>query len=134
MITCTSEMSGSASRGMRLMDQMPAITSRKVPLNTRNRLRAHHSITQLITLHSSRRVDCELLAGKNKAGPVLAGSDCYLPGPARSQVAMALVHASALVGQIDAGLHRCHAHGRHGRHVERDVHLCAGDGSSVSAS
>src|SRR5581483_3894593 len=48
-MTCTSEMSGRASSGMRLIDQMPANTSRATPVNTRKRFRAHHSIVRLIT-------------------------------------------------------------------------------------
>src|SRR5712691_6232037 len=79
MITCTSEMSGSASRGMRCIDQMPAMTSRNVAVKTRNRLRAHHSIIHVIKLHSSRGVKVELLAGNY--APVLADGNRDHPGP-----------------------------------------------------
>ena len=47
--------------------QMPASTSRSVPVKTRKRLRAHQSIHREIMLHPSRRVDAELLAGDGLA-------------------------------------------------------------------
>src|SRR5712692_5534035 len=40
-------MSGSASRGMWPMDQMPAMTSKNTLVKTRKRLRAHHSMIRL---------------------------------------------------------------------------------------
>src|SRR2546425_6634746 len=112
MITCTSEISGSASRGMRFMDQMPAITSKKVPVNTRNRLCAHHSMIHLIKLHSSCSVHRELLACNHS--PVLANNYGNLPSTARSQITFAFIHAIAFVGQINVCFHGCHSHGRHG--------------------
>src|ERR1700719_3414084 len=131
MITCTSEMSGSASSGMRCIDQMPAMTSRNVAVKTRKRLRAHHSIIHVITLHSSRGVDGELFAGNH--APVLASGDCALPGSTRAEVTFALVHALALVGKVQAGLHRRHTHSRHGSHKEGDIDLCPADRTSVGA-
>src|SRR5260370_12047915 len=130
MITCTSEMSGRASRGIRFMDQMPAITSRKVPVNTRNRLRAHHSMVQLITLHPSCSVHRELL-GRDYSS-VLASDNRDLPRPARSQITLAFIQTIAFVAEIYAGLHSRHTHRRHSRHEEREVDLRAGDGRTVS--
>src|SRR5579883_3245633 len=114
MMTWTSEMSGRASSGMCPMDQIPAITRRNVPVNTKKRLCAHHSMIQLITLHSSCSVHRELLARDHSA--VLTGNDRNLPSPARAQLALAFIKAVALVGEIDAGLHRCHSHGGHRCH------------------
>src|SRR5260370_3787245 len=84
MITCTTKRAGGAWREIRLRDQMPAITSRKVPVNTRNRLRAHHSMIQLITLHPSFSVHRELLC--RDYSYVLASYNRELPRPARSQL------------------------------------------------
>src|SRR5258708_39296579 len=79
MITWTSEMSGSASSGMCPMAQMPAITNSNTPVKTRNRLRAHHSIVRLITLHASRRIEREVFAHYDLS--VLSGG-CRFPPPA----------------------------------------------------
>src|SRR5258708_38917538 len=91
------------------MDQIPVMTRRSVPVKTRNRLRTHHSMIRLITSHSSRGLDCELLPGNY--GPVPAGSDCALPCSAWTEIALALIHAAAFVGEIDPGLHFCRSHG-----------------------
>src|SRR5438132_1586726 len=56
MITCTSEMSGRASRGIWRIDQIPASVSRSTPVKTRKRLCAHHSMIREITLHTSRGI------------------------------------------------------------------------------
>src|SRR5215510_2899516 len=47
-ITCTSEMSGTASSGVDVMVQIPHTVSATVPVNTRNRLLAHQSMILLI--------------------------------------------------------------------------------------
>src|SRR5437763_1531556 len=125
-------MSGNASRGIRCIDQMPAMTSRNVAVKTRNRLRAHHSIIHVITLHSSRGVDGERLAGNY--APVLAGGDCDLPSSPGAEIAFDLIHAPAFVGEIHADLHRRHAHGRHSSHEKGDIDLCTADGSSAGCS
>src|SRR5260370_20943978 len=101
MITCTSEMSGRASRGIRFMDQMPAITSRKVPVNTRNRLRAHHSMIQLITLHPSCSVHRELLG--HDYSSVLASDNRDLPRPAPSQITLSFIQHLACLPSIYTG-------------------------------
>src|SRR6267143_489647 len=44
MITCTSEMSGSASSGMWPIDQIPVSVSSNTPVKTRNRLCAHRDL------------------------------------------------------------------------------------------
>src|SRR5215472_2839120 len=124
-MTSTSEMSGSASSGIRPSDQIPAMTRSNVPVKTRNRLRAHHSITQLITLHPSGGVDGKLPAGDHDA--VLTGCDRHLPSSARSEVGFTFVQAISLVAKIDTRLHGCHSHRRHGRHEERDIDLGAGN-------
>src|SRR5215831_11874272 len=84
MITSTSEISGSASSGICRMDQMPASTSKSVPVKTRNLFRAHQSIHREITSHSSRGVHRGLLAGDNL--PVFLGDDGDLPGSAACEL------------------------------------------------
>ena len=94
MMTCTSEMSGSASSGIRCRDQIPANTKNKVPVKTRKRLRAHHSIQREIILHSSRGIHGELFARDRL--PVLLCHDGDLPGSAAPEIAMAFVLARRL--------------------------------------
>src|SRR5438477_705457 len=113
------------------MDQIPAMTSRSVPVKTRNRLRAHHSMIRLTTSHCSRSIDCELLAGNY--GLVLAGGDCDLPCSPGTEIAFAFVHAATFFGEIHAGFHGGHPHGRHGRHEEGDVYLRSADGRSIGS-
>src|SRR5262245_55926678 len=124
-MTSTSEISGSASSGMCPSDQIPAMTRSNVPVKTRNRLRAHHSIIQLITLHPSGGVDGKLPAGDHDA--VLTGCDRHLPSSARTEVAFTCVEAISFVAKVDTRVHGCHSHSRHGRHEERHIHLGAGD-------
>src|SRR5260370_41545774 len=76
-MTWTSEMSGSASKGILRNDQIPASTSSSVPVNTRKRFCAHQSIQREITLHSSRGVHAELFAGDDL--PVLPRKNRDLP-------------------------------------------------------
>src|SRR5437762_3127404 len=47
-ITCTSEISGTASSGVRVIAQMPHTVTITVPVNTRNRLPAHQSMIRSI--------------------------------------------------------------------------------------
>src|SRR5213593_458750 len=47
-ITCTSEMSGTASSGVRVIAQMPQAVRITVPVNTRNRFEAHQSMVRSI--------------------------------------------------------------------------------------
>src|SRR6266571_1456545 len=49
-ITCTSEISGTASSGVLVMAQMPHTVTMTVPVNTRNRLDAHQSMIRSIML------------------------------------------------------------------------------------
>src|ERR1700692_2450772 len=68
-ITCTSEISGTASSGVRVIAQMPHTVRMTVPVNTRNRLAAHQSmIRSIMTLAPSLdacqgllRCQCEFL-------------------------------------------------------------------------
>src|SRR5215469_18657650 len=76
-ITCTSEMSGSASNGMFRSDQIPASTSSSVATKIRKRFFAHQSIQRVITLHSPRDVYAQLFRGHGL--PVLFRHDSDLP-------------------------------------------------------
>src|SRR5215471_16882637 len=95
---------------------MPASTSMSVPVKTRKRLRAHHSIHRAITLHPSRRVDAELLVGYGL--PVLLRDDRDLPGAAAAELPRSFVEAVTLVRTFDVGAHGRHSHGWHGCHEE----------------
>src|SRR6266436_4614005 len=132
MITWTSEMSGSASSGMWPMAQIPAITNSNTPVKTRNRLRAHHSMTRLITLHSSRRIECEVFAHDYLS--VLSARDRHLPRAARSQIAAAFIEAASLVTRMDRRFHGSHSHLLHSWHEECDGHLRASNRLSVARS
>src|ERR1700687_4709687 len=108
---------------MRPIAQMPASTNSNTPVKTRNRLRAHHSMVRLITLHSSRRIEREVLAHDDLS--VLSGCARSLPRPARSELATAFVHATALVTRVDHRFHGGHPHLLHCRHEECDRYLSA---------
>src|SRR5689334_22949982 len=123
MITCTSEISGRASSGMCPMDQIPAMTRRNVPVKTRNRLWAHHSMIQLITLHSSCCVHTQVFAGDD--GAVLKSRNRHLPSAARLQLSLTFIEAVPFVRQINGHFHRGHSHCGHGSHVEREAYLRA---------
>src|SRR5487761_10823 len=125
MITSTSDMTGRASSGMRRSAQIPASTSRKVPVKTRKRLRAHASIHREITLHPSRGVHIQLLAGDRLS--VLSREDCYLPSSAASQLARSLVNTVSFIAEGDGNTHCCHAHRWHGWHGKCDGYFCAGN-------
>src|SRR5258708_32469336 len=60
MITWTSEMSGNASRGIRLSDQTPASTSVSTPKARRKRFALHQSIVLSIIVYP--HIAIELLA------------------------------------------------------------------------
>src|SRR6266851_666747 len=129
MMTWTSEISGNASKGMRRNDQIPASTRRSVPVNTRKRFRAHQSIQRAITLHASRGVHAELLAGDGLA--VLFRDDGDLPRSAAFELAGALVQAVSFVSEGDLRAHRGHPHRRHGGHEERYGNVRTGNRSAV---
>src|SRR3954465_10103577 len=67
-ITWTSEMSGTASSGVAVAAHTPHAVSTSVPVKTRNRLRAHHSISRpniccvlpCVSGRSTRTVVCRL--------------------------------------------------------------------------
>src|SRR5882672_7526057 len=50
-ITCTSEMSGTASTGVCVIAQMPQSVRTMIPVKTTNRLAAHQSMMRLIILY-----------------------------------------------------------------------------------
>src|SRR5229473_4456411 len=99
MMTCTSEISGSASSGMRRSDQIPASTRSSVPVKTRKRFFAHQSIQRAITLHSSRGVDAQLLAGDGL--PVLFRDDGDLPRVTSIELGCPFIASVAFVAQVD---------------------------------
>src|SRR5947199_6274479 len=111
MMTCTSEISGNASSGMRRSDQIPASTRSSVPVKTRKRFFAHQSIQRVIMLHSSRGVDAQLLAGDGLA--VLFRDDGDLPRSTAVELGRSFIEAIPLVTQRDRSAHCSHAHGWH---------------------
>src|ERR1700730_10216811 len=128
-MTSTSEISGKASSGILRRDQIPASTSRSVPVNTRNRFRAHQSIHRAITLHSSRGVHAQLLAGNWLS--IFLRQDCGLPRSTASQIAGTFVDAIALVAEGNGSPHRRHSHLWHCGHEKRDRDLRAGNGRTT---
>src|SRR6266436_8139314 len=110
-MTCTSEMSGKASSGIRRRDQIPASTSSSVPVNTRKRFCAHQSIQREITLHSSRGIHAELFAGDDLA--VLLRKNRDLPRSAAVELAWTLVEPISFFCEENLHAHRGHAHCGH---------------------
>src|SRR5215472_9553348 len=110
-ITCTSEISGRASRGMCRNDQIPASTSNSVATKTRKRFSAHQSIQRAITLHSSRGVQAELLCGDRL--PILLRNDGDLPSSPAIKLSGGLVHFVSFFGESDWSTHGGHTHGWH---------------------
>src|ERR1019366_640419 len=122
-ITSTSEMSGSASRGIWRNDQIPASTRSNVPAKTRKRFRAHQSIHREITSHSSCGIDVQLLTSYDLA--VFLGKDCDLPCSATFKLARSFIKPVAPVAECDRDTHCRHAHCRHGRHEKCDANVCS---------
>src|SRR5688572_17342920 len=60
-MTCTSEMSGTASTGVAVIAQMPHTVRITVPVNTRNRLRAQASTMRSIMRSSADPIRSALL-------------------------------------------------------------------------
>src|SRR6266571_4682422 len=91
-ITCTSEISGTASSGVRVIAQMPHPVRMAVLVNTRNRLAAHQSMIRSIMtmapLVASPRDDRQLLGSEalppshDGHGGVPAAGHHQLPIPA----------------------------------------------------
>src|SRR5215469_1582104 len=117
-MTCTSEISGSASKGMFRSDQIPASTSISVVTKTRNRFFAHQSIQRAITLHSPRGIQAEVFRGDGL--PVLFRDDGNLPRSTAMELAVAFVDSVPLVGESEWHTHGSHSHCRHGWHEEGD--------------
>src|SRR5256885_17245077 len=107
MMTCTSEISGSASSGIRRSDQIPASTRSSVPVKTRKRFFAHQSIHRAITLHSSGGVDAQLLTCDGL--PILFRNDRDLPSSAAVELARPFIETIPFVAQGDRSAHRRHA-------------------------
>src|SRR6266851_4897755 len=124
-MTSTSEISGNASSGILRRDQIPASTSKSVPVKTRKRFRAHQSIHRPITLHSSRGVHAQLLAGDHL--PILLRQDCGLPRSTASKLARTFVDAFAFFAECNRSSHRRHSHLWHRGHEERNRNICAGN-------
>src|SRR5260370_11511798 len=113
-MTCTSEMSGNASSGIRCSDQIPASNRNRTPANTRNRFRAHHSMRrEIIALHPSRCSDVHTLGQQELAA--LLRADCDLPCTARAEIQLSRVGSISLIVQLGRSIHLCHAHFRHSR-------------------
>src|SRR2546423_12070216 len=97
-ITCTSEISGTASSGVRVIAQMPHTVRMTVPVNTRNRLAAHQSmIRSIMTIAPS--LDARRLLGRQRECLVpdffaaLFDADGNVPLPSYHHVAWPPVHA-----------------------------------------
>src|SRR5882724_6691437 len=97
MMTCTSEISGNASSGIRRSDQIPASTRSSVPVKTRKRFFAHQSIHRAITLHSSRGVQAHLFAGDGL--PVFLRDDGDLPRAAALELGRSFIKTIPFVGE-----------------------------------
>src|SRR6516162_10490214 len=123
MMTCTSEISGSASSGTCRSDQIPASTSSSVPVKTRKRFLAHQSIQRVITSHASRRVHAQLPRGYGLS--VLRRHNRYLPCAAAFELTGAFINSVAFIGEGYWGTHSCHAHRWHRRHEESHGYFCA---------
>src|SRR5579875_3090468 len=140
MITWTSEMSGSASSGMRRIAQIPASTRERVAAKTRNRFRAHQSIQRPImshapprrrgwayagSLHPSLYCDRHLLLGDGLT--VFGCQHGDLPCPARLYLPGALINAAAFLAERDHVPHCSHSHSGHGRHKKGNGYLSSCD-------
>src|SRR5215469_793994 len=117
-MTCTSEISGSASRGIFRNDQIPASTSRSVATKTRKRFSAHQSIQRAITLHPPRNIQPELFCRDRLS--ILFRQDTDLPRSSAIELCETLVDSVSFFGESDRCPHGGHAHRRHCRHGERD--------------
>src|SRR5215471_9067587 len=107
-ITCTSEISGRASRGIFRNDQVPASTSKSVATKTRKRFSAHQSIQRAITLHPSCGIRAELFCRDRLT--VLLGEDGHLPRSSAIELCGAFVHSVSFVSHRHRGTHGGHAH------------------------
>src|SRR5215469_8167867 len=117
-MTCTSEISGNASKGIFRSDQIPASTSSSVATKTRNRFFAHQSIQRVTTLHSPRGIHADLFRGDGL--PALFHDDGNLPRSTAIELAGGFVDSVPLVGESEWRTHRSHSHCRHGWHEEGD--------------
>src|SRR5580692_1606939 len=130
-MTCTSEMSGSASRGTCFSDQMPARVSRRTKVKTRKGLRAQRSMILESMSDPSFGVDAQLFAGDRLS--VLADSDGDLPCSTGAEITLAFILAITFLREPGGHIHCCHAHGRHRRHEEGHSDVRSGDGGAIGA-
>src|SRR5450631_3991370 len=90
-MTSTSEMSGSASREMWLIDQSLAARTSTVAVNTRKRFRVAPLDQSRDHLHASRGTDRELPTGEDLAVP--SGEDRDLPGASAGKHRLPILNA-----------------------------------------
>src|SRR5919202_6834643 len=116
-ITCTSEMSGTASSGVFVIAQTPQTVRITVPVNTRNRLDAHQSMIRSIMTFApspdadpiSLRGDCDFLLTDFLA--VLLDADRHVPFAGHHHVAGPCVLAAT--GRLQLHLVPHFSHGAH---------------------
>src|SRR5260370_37147575 len=101
-----------------------------VPMKTRKRFRAHHSIHWEITSHPSRGIHAHLLGRDELA--ILFCQDGDLPGSAALKLSRTFIQAVAFVAKTYGRTHCCHSHCRHRRHEKRHADFRPGDGCSIS--
>src|SRR5579883_3097725 len=131
-MTCTSEMSGSASRGTCFRDQMPVRVSRRTQVKTRKRLRTQRSMILESMSHPPFGVDVQLFGGNDL--PALLGGDCHLPCSTGAEIDLTFIQAITFLCELCGRVHRCHAHCRHRRHEEGHGDICTSDGVAIGTS
>src|SRR5258705_13605227 len=122
-MTCTSEMSGTASSGVAVIAQMPHSVSTTVPVNTRKRLPAHQSMIRAITwlscpglLRGHRQLfRRELLSAPHR-------HHRHVPFARHHHLPFSPVDAIASGREVRFRSHLGHLHLRHGGHVELRRH------------
>src|ERR1700733_15511304 len=110
-MTCTSEMSGSASRGTCFSDQMPVSVSRRTKVKTRKGLRAQRSMILESMSHPSFGVDAQLFGGNRLS--VLPDSNGDLPCSAGAEITLTFIQACTFLREAGSHVHCSHAHSRH---------------------
>src|SRR5438874_2741334 len=98
-ITCTSEISGTASSGVFVIAQMPQTVRMTVPVNTRNRFDAHQSMVRSIMTEALRSTPSRPSLCRHRqlllpeALAVLHDIDGDVPRAGHHHVALTGVHA-----------------------------------------
>src|SRR5216117_552538 len=106
MITCGSDRSGIASRGMLRNDQTPYSVRQIVRTTISARLRAEKSMMRLIISVLSSRRDRGL--GHTDNGAVLTYRDRCLPSPSHQNLNRSLIDSIANFSKIALRTHRGH--------------------------